>query len=53
MRKKMYVCRPHKIKTEPCWASEEKYADPLPSFRDCPVYKSITHCYDFVQLIYD
>jgi len=46
-------CKPLKNKAVPCWASEEKCADPLPSCRDCPVYKSITHCDDLMDLIYD
>ncbi len=45
-------CKVLKNKTRPCWASEEKCTHPLPSCRDCAVYRKIVHCDDILPLIY-
>jgi len=49
----MAKCLAFKDKRGPCWASEKKYAHPLPSCRDCPVYQEIVHCDDILPLIHD
>ena len=36
----------------PCWATEEKCANPLPSCRDCIVYQATIDCDDVKKLIY-
>ncbi|HOK02057.1 MAG TPA: MerR family transcriptional regulator [Spirochaetota bacterium] len=45
-------CPAYNIKTRPCWATEEKCADPYPSCRDCPVYRKIVSCEDVQNLVY-
>lgn len=50
--KKKKACMHFKSKTTPCWASKEKCAHPLPSCRECPVYRSVTHCDDLPQLLF-
>ena len=37
----------------PCWASEEKCLHPLPSCRDCPVYRKVVSCEDVQSLVYE
>ena len=46
------VCKPLKNKIVPCWASDVKCSDPLPSCRDCPVYKNIIGYDDLIDLLY-
>ena len=38
--------------SRPCWATEEKCANPLPSCRDCAVYRKTIDCDDVKKLIY-
>lgn len=46
------LCKSFKIKTKPCWATEEKCFDPYPTCRDCPVYRKIVSCDDVEKLVY-
>jgi MerR family transcriptional regulator/heat shock protein HspR len=46
-------CLAFKDRIRPCWASEAKCAHPLPSCRDCEVYRKIVHCDDILPLIYN
>ena len=46
------LCKAYKIRTKPCWATEEKCLDPYPSCRDCPVYQKIVSCEDVEKLVY-
>jgi len=45
-------CAAFKNIKRPCWATEEKCHNPLPSCRDCPVYQRIVHCDDLKELLY-
>ncbi len=47
------ACLAFKSRTGPCWASKEKCGHPLPSCRDCEVYRSFVHCDDILPLIYE
>ena len=38
--------------SRPCWATDEKCANPLPSCRDCVVYQKTIDCDDVKKLIY-
>ncbi len=44
-------CHAYMDRTTACWASEEKCLDPLPSCRDCAVYRKIASCEDVQRLI--
>ncbi len=44
-------CNAYKIRTRPCWSTEEKCMDPLPSCRDCDVYQKLVHCDDIQEFI--
>ena len=44
-------CKAYLVRTRPCWATEEKCINPLPSCRDCPVYNKLVHCEDIQNLI--
>jgi MerR family transcriptional regulator, heat shock protein HspR len=37
---------------KPCWATTEKCAHPLPSCRDCIIYRTTVDCADLKALIY-
>ncbi len=41
------------IRKSPCWATEEKCLHPLPSCRECPVYRKVVSCEDVQALVYD
>jgi len=45
-------CSSFKVSDRPCWATEEKCAHPLPSCRDCIVYRSVVDCDDLKPLIF-
>lgn len=46
-------CSAFKVTDKPCWATEEKCANPLPSCRDCPVYQMSVDCDQMKSLILD
>lgn len=46
-------CSAFKITDRPCWATEEKCANPLPSCRDCPVYRMSVDCEQMKKIILD
>lgn len=46
-------CSAFQITDKPCWATEEKCANPLPSCRDCPVYQKSVDCDQMKNLILD
>ncbi len=45
-------CAAFQNASRPCWATEEKCANPLPSCRDCIVYQATIDCDDVKKLIY-
>ena len=47
------ACLAFKDKSRPCWSSQQKCMNPLPSCRDCPVYQKMVHCDHLKALIYE
>ena len=45
------ACRLSRDRNAPCWTLEERCARPLPSCRDCPVYRRIVNCRDIHETI--
>ena len=45
-------CRAYRDRIRPCWDSEQKCHHPLPSCRDCDVYKKLVKCEDVYKYIY-
>ncbi len=44
-------CEAYQDRTKPCWATEVKCMHPLPSCRDCPVYREIISYDDILNYI--
>jgi MerR family transcriptional regulator, heat shock protein HspR len=44
-------CSAYQERIVPCWASDAKCMNPLPSCRDCSVYRSLVHCEDVQKYI--
>jgi MerR family transcriptional regulator/heat shock protein HspR len=47
------ACAGYRSNSMPCWATEEKCAHPLPSCRDCIVYRATVDCNEVKAFIYD
>jgi len=45
--------RSGEVRKRPCWSTEEKCLHPLPSCRECDVYRKIVSCEDVQALVYE
>jgi len=45
-------CLAFRDSKRPCWSTTSKCEHPMPSCRDCPVYRKVVHCDEVLNLIF-